>query len=269
MTDQTENMLETIKDEIKAAAVSRFNSPFVGAFLVSWVLWNHRLIFALFSSLPLGERFHYIDEVLYPTTGAFALHHLIGPTLSTILYIFVMPWPTEWVHRWNLQRKLRLRHAELRAEGHRLLTEMESHQLLTKVGELKESLARMRGELTSERRKTRALSLQTMAGRKDEDIKAIHTAYLTSQAFTIRAGKAAFPDPTHIRFTADGAVDIPGFSNVRWAYAKNSIHLYDADQEQGAMGQLQFAVHSNTFEGTLEGLGLVQIKGVYSHVDFI
>ncbi|MEN5365630.1 hypothetical protein ABE571_04430 [Stenotrophomonas sp. TWI273] len=268
MTNQNDTIVETFKEEVKAAALSRVNSPFLGAYLVSWVLWNHRMIFALFSGMPLGQRFHYIDEVLYPTAKTFALYHFLGPILSTIVYIFLVPWPTEWVHRWNLQRKLRLKQADLRADGHRLLTEAESVELQKKVGELRTTLAEMRGELTGERRKVRALSMKTLEGRRADEIERILINYVTSQPFKIRAGRAEFKDGTTMRFNRDGAVEITGYRNMRWAYVAQEIRLFDADQDQGALGPVRFANSSNAFEGTLEGLGMVQIQGIYSHVDF-
>ncbi len=269
MTNQNDTMVDSLKEEVKAAALSRFNSPFIGAYLVSWLLWNHRMIFALFSGLPLGQRFHYIDEVLYPTANTFALYHFLGPTLSTLVYIFLMPWPTEWVHRWNLQRKLRLKQADLRADGHRLLTEAESTELQKKVGELRTTLAQMRIDLTSERRKVRALSLRTLGGRKADEIERILVDYVTSQPFKIRTGRGDIKDDTIIRFNRDGAVDIVGYRNMRWAYVAQEIRLFDADREQGALGSVRFFDSSNSLEGTLEVLGMVQIRGVYSHVDFV
>lgn len=267
--NENENMLEALKEEVKAVALSRFNSPFIGAFLVSWLLWNHRMLFALFASIPLGQRFHYIDEVLYPTAEAFAAYHFIGPAISTLIYIFIMPWPTEWVHRWNLQRKLRLKQAELRADGHRLLTEEESSELRKTVGELRTSLTKMRGDLTAERRKVRALSLRTLKDRKADAIERILIDYITSQPFKIRTGRGEIRDDTLIRFNRDGAVDISGYRNMRWGYGAQEIRLFDADREQGALGAIRFSDSNHSFQGNLDGLGTVQITGVYSHIDFV
>ncbi len=51
MSDEAQNTLDAVKEEIKSAVSSRFNSPLLGTFIVSWLAWNHRLIFVLFSSL--------------------------------------------------------------------------------------------------------------------------------------------------------------------------------------------------------------------------
>lgn len=268
MKDQNETIMETLKEELKTTAASRLNSPLIGAYLVSWLLWNHRMILTLLSGLPLDQRFHYIDEVLYPTVQTFTFYHLIGPALSTAFYIFLMPWPTEWVYRWNLYRKHRLRQAELRAEGHRLLTEEESVELQKKIGELRATLAEMRNDLTQDRRKIRALRIKTIGGRKGADIERINSEYITSQPFKIRAGRGDLKENAIIRFNRDHSVDVDGYRNMRWHFSGNDLHLFDAEQEHGALGSVKFAESSNSFEGQIEGLGAVQIKGVFSQIDF-
>ncbi len=122
MPDELKKTVEAAKEEVKNAISSRFNSPFLGPFLISWIAWNHRLVFALFSGGTLKVRFDYIDNVLYPTMKAFALLNFLGPLASTIFYILVLPWITELVdwcnEAWERRRqRKRLEWAQMNPMG--------------------------------------------------------------------------------------------------------------------------------------------------------
>ncbi len=258
--------LEDIKEEIKAVAFSRFNSPFLAALTISWFAWNHRLIFVLFSDQSVADRFSFIDEKLYPTLGEFLTLNFGGPLASALIYIFLLPWPTEWVHRWNLQRKLKLRYADLRAEGHRLLTEEESVRMRQSINEMKEQLNDRRIDLLASKRKNKALAFKITQEAGEELKLRIYRDYLTSQPFKIALKRGNAPD--YLRFLSDGATELPGHANVRWYYSKNSVHFVDTDREEGAMGSITFNPGTNTFIGTLGEFGEVRISGVHQERDF-
>lgn len=268
MAEESNGTLELIKEQVKAAVVERFNSPFLGAFIVSWLLWNHRVFFVLFSDLSIDARFHYIDERLYPTVGSFLALNLIGPLASALAYIFLLPWPTEWVHRWNLQRKLRLWYSEKEAEGSRFLTQVESDELRSQISDLKDKLNTRRIELLKAHRRAKALSMKMTAGLHEEDQREIHSKYLTSQAFVLEAGSSAGSSALWT-FAVDGALDIKGFAaNTRWHFADGKVHVYNADEGGGSMGYLTFNQATNKFEGTLSHFGGARLKGIAHAVDF-
>jgi len=263
MADESNSDLASIAGEVKTAMLGRFNSPFLGAFIVSWLVWNHRLVFVLFSGLSVPERFRYIDETLYPTVETFLCLNVGGPLLSALAYIFLLPWPTEWVHKWNLHRKQRLWYAEQVAEGKRLLTHEESQTIRAENLKLKSSLNQRRQELVNSETRAATLAMLGLDRLKRDALERVHTAYLTSQPFIIEGSGSQVAKK--IIFRDEGAAEFEGSSgNVRWSFHEGKVHLYDADQEKGRLGHVQFNQSSLAFEGQLTEFGHVRIKGAYS-----
>ncbi|WP_313250743.1 hypothetical protein [Stenotrophomonas sp.] len=268
MSDEAQNTLDAVKEEVKNAVSTRFNSPFLGAFIVSWLAWNHRLIFVLFSGMTVDERFHYIDERLYPTAAVFAWMHIVGPILSALAYILLLPWPTEWVHKWNLTRKLRLKYAELSSEGNRLLTQEESDEYRAEVTELKRKLNEKRIELLEQRRKVSAMAILTQEGVTAELSDQQHRAYLASQAFIVEVGQINH-DSSPWYFRDGDEVSIQKMRmNLRWHFSKGQLHFFDADEEKGNLGFLTFNPAIKKYEGRLVGLGDVRLRGAHYSSDF-
>lgn len=268
MTDQAESTIEAIKEEIKSIAVSRFSSPFVGAFIVSWLLWNHRLMFTLFSSVPLSDRFKYIDETLYPSFQLFFGYNIAGPLFSTLIYIFVIPWPTEWVHNWNLHRKLRLRYAELRSEGKRLISEEESHSLKESLADMRAKLEERRRDLIAARRKISAIAMLNVDRLSKNDAIHVCHEYLFSQNFKFHSSGQSPSNVPEIHFARDHSVDLPGYKNVRWAFSDQKLRLFDTDKDLAEqIGEYRFLLGKHLFEGTLVN-SKSTIVGIYRGTDF-
>lgn len=76
--------------------------------------------------MDVDKRFDYIDQTLYPTATYSLWMNFGGPLVSTLVYIFLLPWVTEWVHEWNLGRAQRLAEASRKISGQELLTREES-----------------------------------------------------------------------------------------------------------------------------------------------
>ena len=268
MTENTETTMDAIKEEIKSIAVSRFSSPFLGAFIVSWLLWNHRLIFTLFSSIPISDRFKYIDETLYPSFSLFFNYNFAGPFISSLIYIFIIPWPTEWVHNWNLHRKLRLRYAELRSEGKRLISEEESYTLKESLAEMRAKLEDRRRDLVAARRKTSAIAMLNIDRlEKNDAIRTCHE-YLYSQKFKLHSGASPTSSVPEIHFAKDNSVDLPGYSNVRWSFNGQFLSLFDVDKDAAEqIGEFHFSLKKRRFEGTLVNAKST-IAGLHQIADF-
>lgn len=267
MSDELKDTLEAAKEEVKSTISSRFNSPFLGAFIVSWLAWNHRLIFVLFSSMTVDQRFHYIDERLYPTLTAFLLLNVGGPLLSALTYIFVMPWPTEWVHRWNLTRKSRLRNAELRAEGERLLSERESSELRAKMSALKETLAQERDSLARAGRNVLALRVKLSDRFDTKERNLIFERYLKSQPFEVDGETHRhFSSPWIFGPKGELVATMPG--NLYWNFDANGLSIFDADasldSRPSKVASFTFDQDRNLFVGHFEHHGALSLKGQHS-----
>lgn len=268
MSKDENSTIEEVKEELKNVVASRFNSPFFGAFLLSWLAWNHRTMLVLLSSLSIDERFHFIDERIYATWWSFLLLNFIGPLASTVAYIFLLPWPTEWVHRWNLYRKRRLREADLISEGRRLLTREEGDSLRTQVEQLKDRLEENRAKLVDEIRKNSAIAMRLLEGMDDNTAQSVVHKYLTSQAFLLentRRGEA----PVIWKFKHNGEVQIPGVNGTtKWRIEDGTVHIIDTELKNDGLGELAFNPNFYCFQGVIIGVGDVRLKGVFQSTDF-
>lgn len=76
-------------ESIRQQVGDRVTSPIFGSFFISWLLWNYRLLFVLFSDLSAEERFHYIDQTLYPNWPIILGRGLLLPAVMCGLYILL------------------------------------------------------------------------------------------------------------------------------------------------------------------------------------
>ncbi|WP_415916294.1 hypothetical protein SE336_15855 [Xanthomonas arboricola] len=129
MSDEANNTLSELKNELKGAVNSRLRSPVAGLFALSWLLINHRVLFVLFSDLKVGKRFDYIDDEIYGAPGVWVSRNILLPLGSTAFFLLVMPWVSAMVHRWNLWHQRRLKELELRSEGLQLLTKEQGQEI--------------------------------------------------------------------------------------------------------------------------------------------
>ena len=84
-------MIKDLSKSIKADLYERATSPLFGAVAISWCFWNYKTIFILLSSLPVTEKFEYIEAFLYGGIWPFLSKLFIYPVLSALLFIFVYP----------------------------------------------------------------------------------------------------------------------------------------------------------------------------------
>lgn len=268
MSDDVKETLDATKEEIKSAISSRFNSPFLGAFIISWLAWNHRLIFVLFSSMSVDERFHYIDERLYPTLTAFLAFNLGGPLLSALGYIFLMPWPTEGVHRWNLKMKERLRNAERVSQGSTLLSQTESDELRANVEAKRKIIVEQRGKLRDLARQRAALRALTVRNEPLEVANRFLEDYLKSQPFNIGKAQYGITQETW-KFLEDGAIEGNKVEVLsQWFVVDGVLVLLFGADDVPERCDFVFDVADHSFRGRLRKKDNVRIAGVYESYDF-
>ena len=58
-------MLDDFTKSIRSTLYDRVTSPLFGAFFISWCIWNYKLLFVLASSMPVKDKFGYIENVLF------------------------------------------------------------------------------------------------------------------------------------------------------------------------------------------------------------
>ncbi|MDT3468633.1 hypothetical protein [Stenotrophomonas maltophilia] len=162
---------DEVKDEISSSVKGRLGSPFVGVFIFAWIIWNHRFLFALFSEKKLEMRFGYIDEVLYPDVWSFLGLNFAGPLASAAVYIFAVPWITEFVIGWNLKMKRRVLAKEMESDGRNPLPELDSQQMRhdindrnKRINEQREGIAKLGHKLSRSDAVVAVLSNSSRAG---------------------------------------------------------------------------------------------------------
>lgn len=99
-------MVSDIVKTIKAHLYDRVNSPLFVAFVISWSLWNYRFLMVLVSSLPVHLKFRFIETNLFPDIWSKLLQGGLYPLITTVLIVFVYPFPAKIVYAfWRKRQK--------------------------------------------------------------------------------------------------------------------------------------------------------------------
>ncbi|MFQ3230867.1 hypothetical protein [Reinekea sp.] len=129
-------MFKEILTSVRAQLYERAVSPLMGSFVISWLLWNYKIILVLFSDLDLHETIKYIEITLYPTWNDFLPTGVLFPLISALAYIFIYPYPARWVFRFTQTQQTINSNLKKEIEGKTLLTEDEARKLRLKINEL-------------------------------------------------------------------------------------------------------------------------------------
>lgn len=132
-------MLEEFTQSIRHALRERVTSPLLGAFAVSWSLWNYRFLVVLFSDVPYEDRFFYLSNVIYG--GDYwgrIVCQFIGPTITTLLYVYIYPIIAKYIYAYWRTKQNELRVIRQKADGEVLLSVAESHDILRRMTSLEE-----------------------------------------------------------------------------------------------------------------------------------
>ncbi|MBB6573536.1 hypothetical protein [Xanthomonas arboricola] len=262
MATESNNTLSEISSEVKAAVASRLRNPFLGVFTLSWIAWNHRLLFVLFSDGKVAERFSYIDKHLYPTVDAFAWLNLIGPSISTLIYVAAVPWLAEKALVLNLWYQRRQKAAELRSEGLELLTHQQSVQLREIVSVRDKTIKEINHQLlVQQRRVARFEAVAAVSnGTSPESLWKIHQKYWVLELFSEKTHFSSGSQAI-IKFDESGYVHVKSggpssnaFDGVeRWAQKKDGFvfHSHSGDE----VGRMSFDANmAGFFTGSVNGV---------------
>lgn len=245
MATESNNTLSEISSEVKAAVANRLRNPFLSVFTLAWLAWNHRLLFVLFGDMSVVDRFAYIDKSMYPTWKEFVWLNIVGPALSTLLYVIFIPWLAERTLVLNLWYQRRQKVAERRSDGLELLTLQESVQLNERIANRDKQIGDLNIKLAG---------LQTTAARHDlqdalresENDNAIVNAlfeYLTVGRFSEKINYTS-SELSAVRFDISGYVKFrivmsSAIANVEsWRLDKRELVLYSGDNVE--VGRFQY-----------------------------
>lgn len=136
-------MFEEASQSLKAYLYDRTESPLFGAFIASWILWNHRLLFVLFSDKDFSDKFQYVDSTLYPSFTVFGVpldgffhpeFHLY-PLMTAVFLLWGYPYPAKKVFSYWKSCQIDLKHERQKLENEELLSKEDAHKLRTSMRE--------------------------------------------------------------------------------------------------------------------------------------
>jgi hypothetical protein len=81
--------MEDIIKSIKAFLYDRSSSPLFGAFIISWMAWNYRLLMLVLSDTEIDKKFKDIDKYFDPVVWEIGKYSFSIPT--EILNGFIVP----------------------------------------------------------------------------------------------------------------------------------------------------------------------------------
>lgn len=117
--------MKDIINSFKAHLNERTTSPLIGPFIFYWLICNYQFMIILFDGeLKANEKFELIKTIypseIYTLWQGFNIHYhtlfgngLLIPLLVTLIYIFVIPYPTKFIFTfWKSRQKdlLKIKH---------------------------------------------------------------------------------------------------------------------------------------------------------------
>ncbi|MTZ12800.1 hypothetical protein GNE00_03535 [Pseudomonas sp. JL972] len=159
-------IVDALREHIKERAAS----PLSGAFIVSWLLINHKLLVVLFSDVKPWVKFGYINNHLYPDLASLALSGIAYPLLMASFYIFIYPLPARKALLFTLEQKRRTTLEKFEAEK---LIPLSYEQVLERIAPLRDKIADLEQE--AERRETTTDRLKKIIEGQEKSISELGT----------------------------------------------------------------------------------------------
>ena len=111
-------MINDTKNSINKILYERLTSPFYGTFILSWLIWNWRIIYLTFF---VSENKIDTDKISYIISNFSELKHIVFlPLISTIILITVFPFFTNrayWIsllyNQWKINKRNKVQEKEL------------------------------------------------------------------------------------------------------------------------------------------------------------
>lgn len=177
--------MEQFLNSIKAVLYERTASPLFGAFVVSWLAWNYRAITILLSELPVLSKLSYIQTTLYPS-WEFSIAFLLAlPLLTSLLYLFLLPYPARFVHKFWRERQKELRDDRLAIEKATLLTVEESRRIRQNVLDVQTDYDRALRHLQADLDRNKELLQQRV-----QDVERLQAELLRARSSTLKEDHA-------------------------------------------------------------------------------
>ena len=142
-------MISDYVNSIKVYLHERASSPLMGAFLVAWLTWNYRLVLLLFSSMPIEEKFEYIDSQLYLDGWDVVLTGIVYPLVASVFFLIAYPVPALWIFGYVRNQQKKQKEVQQAIDDETPLTREESRLIQQKLYSLRKAHEKELSELES------------------------------------------------------------------------------------------------------------------------
>ena len=115
-------MLDELVKSVRMHLSERLTSPLLGAFVVSWIIWNFRFLLIVISAESVESKLRLIDHIAFPGIWPAILHGIVGPLVTALAWIFLYPYPAKRVYEFARRRQRDLLEIRRVIEGETPLT---------------------------------------------------------------------------------------------------------------------------------------------------
>lgn len=161
-------MFADLVKTVKVQLYERVSSPLVGAFIISWCLWNYKFLLVIIDETKIENKLFIIDSILYPTWLAYGYWNFLGPLATALLMIYLYPIPARKVFEHSRKQQLELKKIQQNIENDTPMTleegrairqealklEIEFHSQLKKKDEEINDLKNIVGQITESNMKS-------------------------------------------------------------------------------------------------------------------
>lgn len=131
--------MDDLLKSMKAQLYDRVSSPLFFSFAISWCAWNYRYILILLSSMSPADKFLAVDmlDIKFPTSWMYwVCYGFLFPTLTSLTYLFVYPWPAKFVYRYVREEQKKLKEIQTQIDDDTPLTIEEARELRKQIREI-------------------------------------------------------------------------------------------------------------------------------------
>lgn len=119
-------MLSDILESTKQSLLERLSNPLVSSFAISWCLWNWKFLVIIFSDTTVTQTFHLASTVAFPNFWTCLIQGFLLPLISSAIYIFALPYPSQFVYAFTLKRQQEANKVKQKIQDETLLSVEDS-----------------------------------------------------------------------------------------------------------------------------------------------
>jgi len=120
---------------IKAYLYERAASPLLGSLVISWSVWNYKFLLLWVSGMTYSEKLRYIN-LLYSHDYHIYWQGMILPFITSMLYLFVFPYPAKFVYSFSLSRQEEMNKVKNEKQNNELLTVEQSRAIRQQLADV-------------------------------------------------------------------------------------------------------------------------------------